>query len=348
MKNKILVTVVVPVYNVPEKFLRKCVDSLINQTLENIEIILIDDGTPNTSGKICDELSKIDNRIVVIHQQNLGLCGARNTGVKAAHGKWISFVDGDDWIEKNTYKTLYSAGENNNVDVVMFGYTKDYPSRSVKMSYDKYFQENRIYKSNDELKYLQRLILNYNANCAMAPTKFIRKSVIEKYSIYHDEELRQGAEGIEFNIRLFSKIKSAVFVNENFYHYIYNDESITTVHNEKNHQMVLNCFRKIKEEIDSCDEELIDWFYNRMKYVILTTAISGYFSPSNPEPYSIKKKKFKAYCKDSLVKETLKNNNMENIGFVRRITVFFIKYRMYIFINIISKLRVRQKSKRNR
>lgn len=343
MKTK--VSVIVPVYNVPERYLEKCVSSLVNQNLNDIEIILVDDGTPDTSGKLCDDFAKKDSRIKVIHQENKGLCGARNTGVKSSTGEWISFVDGDDWIEPNAYEKLYNIGTKNNVDVVMFGYVKDYPSKSVIMHYDKYFENKKVYNTSEDIAYLQKMILNYNANCAMAPTKFIRKSVIEKYNIYHDEKLRQGAEGIEFNIRLFSKIKSALFLNETFYHYIYNDESITTVHNEKNHQMVIDCFKKIKGEINNDDSEIMGWFYNRMKYVILTTAISGYFSRSNKEAYKIQKRKFKKYMSDTLVQETLKSKNYQGLSTTRKITLFFIKHRLFLLVKIISMVRTKQKSR---
>lgn len=343
MKTK--VSVIVPVYNVPEKYLEKCVSSLVNQTLNDIEIILVDDGTPDTSGKLCDVYAKKDSRIKVVHQENKGLCGARNTGVKSSTGEWISFVDGDDWIEPNAYEKLYNIGTKNNVDVVMFGYVKDYPSKSVIMHYDKYFENKKVYNTSEDIAYLQKMILNYNANCAMAPTKFIRKSVIEKYNIYHDEKLRQGAEGIEFNIRLFSKIKSALFLNETFYHYIYNDESITTVHNEKNHQMVIDCFKKIKGEINNDDSEIMGWFYNRMKYVILTTAISGYFSRSNKEAYKIQKRKFKKYMSDTLVQETLKSKNYQGLSTTRKVTLFFIKHRLFLLVKIISMVRTKQKSR---
>lgn len=343
MKPK--VSVIVPVYNVPEKYLEKCVSSLVNQTLKDIEIILVDDGTPNTSGKLCDKFAKKDNRIKVIHQENKGLCGARNTGVKSSNGEWISFVDGDDWIEPNAYEKLYYIGTKNNVDVVMFGYVKNYPSKSIVMHYEKYFENEKVYNTKEDISYLQKMILNYNANCAMAPTKFIKKSVIEKYNIFHDEKLRQGAEGIEFNIRLFSKIRSALFLNETFYHYIYNDESITTIHNEKNHQMVIDCFKKIKSEINNNDFEIMGWFYNRMKYVILTTAISGYFSGSNKEPYIIQKRKFKKYLSDTLVQETLKNENYHGLSPTRKITLFLIKHRLFLFVKLISTMRTKQKSR---
>lgn len=338
------VSIIVPVYNVPEKYLRVCIQSLINQTLKNIEIILVEDGTTDRSGFICDELANLDNRIKVIHQENKGLCGARNTGVLAASGEWISFVDGDDWVDHDTYENLYYNGTKFNVDVVMFGYIKEYPSKSIIMKY-KEFDDMKVYSGKEEINYIQKMILNYNANIAMAPTKFIKRKIIKKYNIYHDEKLRQGAEGIEFNIRLFSKIKSALFMNKQFYHYIYNDESITTVHNEKNHKMVVDCFKKIKNEIDNNDQEIMNWFYNRMKYVILTTAISGYFSESNKEKYNVQKKKFKEYMSDNLIQETLNNKNYYGLSGSRILTLFLIKNKIFLFVKIISKIRTRQKGK---
>lgn len=344
MNKKTKVSIVVPVYNVPEKYLRVCVESLINQTLKDIEIILVDDGSPNTSGIICNELANLDNRIKVIHQENKGLCAARNAGVLASNGEWISFVDGDDWVEIDTYKNLYNNGEKFNVDVVMYGYVKDYPSRSIRMNY-KEFENMKVYSGKKEVNYIKKMLLNYNANIAMVTTKFIKKEVIEKYNIYHDEKLKQGAEGIEYNIRLFSKIKTALFMDKQYYHYIYNNESITTVHNEKNHKMVVNCFKKIKSEIDNDDQEIMNWFYNRMKYVILTTAISGYFSESNKEKYSIQKKKFKEYMSDSLVQETLNNKSNYGLSKSRILTLFLIKNNLFLLVKIISKIRTRQKGR---
>ena len=90
-----LVSIVVPIYNV-EKYLKKCIDSIINQTYKNIEIILVDDGSTDNCGKICDEYTKTDNRIVVIHKKNGGLSDARNAGLDIAKGKYIAFVDSDD------------------------------------------------------------------------------------------------------------------------------------------------------------------------------------------------------------------------------------------------------------
>ena len=345
MKETIKISVIVPVYNVPSELLINCVNSIKNQTIKDIEIILIDDGTPETSGKVCDELSSKDKRIKVIHQDNKGLCGARNRGVNAANGKWITFVDGDDWIEKKTYETLYNKVEKYNADIGVFGYVKNYPTFSVNSNISKFFNEDKIYETKDDMKYLLSMTLNYNSNFSTVVTKFIRREFIINNNIFHDEELKQGAEGIEFNIRLFQKTKRVVFVNEDFYHYIYNSDSITNVHNENNHQLVVKCFEKIKEEISLESNDVIDWFYNRVKYVILTTAISGYFNPTNKEKYSIEKRKFKNFMDNKMLISALKNKNNNGISFIRKITLFFIKYRLYFLVKIIAYARYKQKNR---
>ena len=107
MNNQPLLSVIIPVYKV-EKYLRRCLDSIVNQTYKNLEIILVDDGSPDNSGKICDEYAQNDKRIKVIHQKNKGQGAARNTGIIAANGELITFVDSDDWIENNTYEIMVS------------------------------------------------------------------------------------------------------------------------------------------------------------------------------------------------------------------------------------------------
>lgn len=169
MNKQPLLSVIVPVYRV-EKFLKRCLDSIVNQTYKNLEIILIDDGSPDNSGKICDEYAKIDKRITVIHQLNLGLSQARNNGVAIATGEYITFVDSDDWIEKEMYEYMIETGENLNLDIIRCSVletngikckkilpTYNYCNKIIKGNevFDLYFKEflckivwNAVYKTN--------------------------------------------------------------------------------------------------------------------------------------------------------------------------------------------------------
>ena len=120
-----LISVIIPVYNV-ELYLRRCVDSVINQTYKLLEIILVDDGSTDSSGKICEEYSKTDNRIKVIHKTNGGLSDARNAGIEICKGDYITFVDSDDWIDPDLVKHLYDIIVKFNADISIGMYKKVY------------------------------------------------------------------------------------------------------------------------------------------------------------------------------------------------------------------------------
>lgn len=125
-----LISVIIPVYN-SEKYLPKCLNSVINQTYRNLEIILIDDGSTDGSGAICDEYAAKDSRIVCVHQPNSGVSKARNEGIKRVHGDYIHFPDSDDFLEPDTYEYLLGLMNEHQVDAVNFEYYVTYPSRET-------------------------------------------------------------------------------------------------------------------------------------------------------------------------------------------------------------------------
>lgn len=120
MKQDVLISVIVPVYNV-EKYLARCVDSILAQTHNHLEVILVDDGTKDSSGKICDEYAAKDSRIRVIHKENGGLSSARNAGINIAQGEYLSFVDSDDWIEPDALESLLNVVLREQVELVIGG-----------------------------------------------------------------------------------------------------------------------------------------------------------------------------------------------------------------------------------
>lgn len=125
-----LVSIIVPMYNV-EPFIEECIDSLLRQTLSDIEIILVNDGTPDRSGEIAEDYAKRDTRIRVIHQENGGLSSARNAGIKAARGTYIGFVDGDDYVSSAMFQRLIEEAEQNRLDIAGCGFYKQSADRRV-------------------------------------------------------------------------------------------------------------------------------------------------------------------------------------------------------------------------
>ena len=124
------ISVVVPVYKV-EPYLRKCLDSIVNQTYRDLEIILIDDGSPDNCGRICDEYAERDARIRVVHQENSGLSAARNAGLKLVSGSYIGFVDSDDWIEPDMYSYLLGNALEYQADIAVCSRTEQHMDRTV-------------------------------------------------------------------------------------------------------------------------------------------------------------------------------------------------------------------------
>lgn len=186
-------------------FLPQCVDSLLSQTYKDIEIILVDDGSPDETGKLCDEYAKKDNRIKVIHKQNEGLAAARNTGQDAATGFAMMFVDSDDWLEPDCCEKAMQAMLKNDVELVMFDeYFNNPNSQDVVHS----FKDDvgaRVFNAQD-CKKLQARVLDFNGEIAMAFQKLMRLDYLRKYNIRHVDELKQGAEGFEDEMIWLAKV----------------------------------------------------------------------------------------------------------------------------------------------
>lgn len=124
-----MISIIVPVYNV-EKYVRKCLDSVVNQAYKDLEILIVDDGSTDGSGKICDEYKK-DDRVKVFHTENRGLSAARNYGIDRAHGEWIGFVDSDDWIEPDMYEVLLKSALETDADIVECGVYTEYSNKAI-------------------------------------------------------------------------------------------------------------------------------------------------------------------------------------------------------------------------
>ncbi len=340
--NECYVSIIVPIYKVPEKYLEKCIKSIQNQSVKDIEIILVDDGSPDMCGNICDEYAQNDNRIKVIHKKNAGLSAARNTGEEVAQGKYIMFVDGDDWIEPDMCKEMYLKAEGTNSQLVMCGLSRDYENKVEK--YKIALEDNKVYQGG-ECKWLQQQLLVYSSNIAVAYAKLIRREFLKKNDIYHNEVLRQGAEGLEFNLRLFDKLDRATFIDKPYYHYMYNENSISSVSTEENNKYVINCFNSIYQFISKSknSELLIPWFYNRLLYVIVTTAISGYFNPDNEKSYKERKKGFNNYLKTPIVQDALNNKNWQGLSKQRITVLWLVKCRLYFGIELLGLIRRWQK-----
>lgn len=241
------VSVVVPIYNV-EQYLPQCVDSIISQTLKEIEIILVDDGSPDSSGKIAEKYAKQDSRIKVLHKKNGGLSDARNFGMEAAIGEYISFIDSDDWIESNMLEDMYKASIKNNADVVVAGEIIEYINESyfIKETFEKFHiatNSNKIKKAVFHM--CERGVFNVVWNKIYKREFIVRNN----YKFIKDA---MPAEDIIFNCTVFSNIQSLVLMNTAYYHYAKrNVETYVTRYSPNAYNVFLSRYNKFKELFSS-------------------------------------------------------------------------------------------------
>lgn len=209
------VSVIVPIYNA-ELYLQECVDSLLNQSLQNIEIFLIDDGSTDHSREIISQYSKSDHRIKVILQKNAGPSRARNAGIDAAAGQYITFVDADDWVDRDAYLALYSKAVEQDVDVVFTPLHYQFPDSAND------FVRNYPLKANAVLneQAIKRSILPdflYSGSYGN-PFKVYKSDLIKQYGILFAEDRSLGEDWL-FNMDVFTYCKTVVYVNTPYYHY---------------------------------------------------------------------------------------------------------------------------------
>ena len=339
------VSILVPVYKVPERFLRKNIESCIHQTLNDIEIILVDDGSPDNCGRICDEYASQDSRIKVIHQENKGLSAARNRAFDVASGEYITFLDGDDYLEPEACEIAYKCAKEHKVEIVMWSEFLEFPHHT---EISKPFGNKELEFRNDECKKLQIRVLDFNGMIAQVFSKLINRRFLSKYNIRHVDNLKQGAEGFVFNIQLFEHATSAYYLPTPLLHYTYNEKSISHSSSEENNYLIIRCFEWIKEYIQSSKnkETLENKLYNRMLYVICTTAITSYFNPNNPDLHQEKVKKFKKFMNEPLVSYSLKNASREGTSFERKVVLFLVKTHQYFVLEILAKMRRKQLAER--
>lgn len=222
-----LISVIIPVYNV-EKYLCKCIDSTLAQTYTNIEIMLIDDGSTDNSGKICDEYVLKDARIKVIHQPNAGVSAARNAGLDLAKGEYVCFVDADDTVKEEYIYSLFSPIGNKRCDIAMCGYSiVSYSMESMAGQVKKNIKGN-IRKCFGEI------YINGGGGPLISPAlKIFNKSILERFNIRFDVKINFGEDRL-FALQYYKHVDSFCFIRECLYRYFHHGAgSATEIYTKK-------------------------------------------------------------------------------------------------------------------
>lgn len=227
-----LISVIVPVYNV-EEFLPACIESLMAQTYGNIEILLIDDGAKDSSGKICDSYASLDPRIKVIHKENAGVAEARNTGMENMSGEYFCFVDGDDYVNKDYVNVMYSLMTEHNADISMCGYIFKWSDGREKRTKNFEYADEHIFSNsgNEALSLMLYSKIYFPSCCCKLYSRNKIRFNFGHYSIGED---------MLASINYFQQAEKVVMSNKPLYYYIQNDESVMhSVNPDKIFDMVI-------------------------------------------------------------------------------------------------------------
>lgn len=211
MESSSLISVIIPVYKV-EKYLSKCIESIINQTWRNLQIVLVDDGSPDACPKICDYYAARDSRIEVIHQKNAGVSAARNAGLRRGKGDWISFIDSDDCIALTTYQKLMENVQSESPDCVMYDW-------SIVDDLGNIVTPKKEKQITDVMNHKQALELYFDVPSQIrrgVTTKLFRADIVKSNNMYFDQTIHASEDCI-FLVDYLLKCKKVTFVNEELY-----------------------------------------------------------------------------------------------------------------------------------
>lgn len=313
-----LISVIVPAYNI-ENYIERSIRSIMNQTYQNLEIIIVDDGSKDSTGMIIDRLAKEDSRIIPIHKTNDGVSAARNTALDIARGDYIGFVDGDDYIEKNMYERLLSNAIKYKADISHCGYQMVFPNRVD------YYYDTKEIRIQDKAQGVFDLIKADRVEPGLC-NKLYKKKIIGNNRL--NKEIRNN-EDLLFNYNIFKKSYKSVFEDIAMYHYMIRSNSAST--SDINIHKMEDPLKVIKIMMEQEDGEV--YLLLEKRYVYLLEKISS-MKIYNKEQIlcQIQKQRRKELCQ-LLKNETLKAKYSLKEMIQLKLAAYFP--RGYRFLNLI-------------
>lgn len=245
------ISIIIPIYNV-DKYLEKCLDSILNQTFKDFEVILVNDGSTDNSDIIIDRYSKLDNRLKAIHQKNGGVSHARNVGVKASKGEYIGFVDPDDWIYEDMFMNLYEVAISTNSDIVVCRHYRQVDGQIINKD-----EESEYIKEMNNKDGMKELFKGQLYRFALWNKLFIRH-------LFDEIEFPEGRihEDLSTTYKLFSKARKITYTNYSGYVYVKRENSILTTKFNKERLQSFIAWEEILEFMKK--------YYNDIYYIVIS------------------------------------------------------------------------------
>lgn len=248
------VSVIIPCYGV-EKYLDRCMESVVNQTLQEIEIILVDDGSPDRVPEMCDEYARHDSRVKVIHKPNAGLGYARNSGLEIATGEYVAFVDSDDYIDTRMYEELYEKAKASDCDAVLCGFNIE--SIHGVWTKSSEVKEYVVWRGQQVADFMLDMVASA-PKVAMERKYYMsvwhaiyRRKIITDNGIKFLSERDVASEDIPFQVDFFKQSRIVAYLNNNYYYYCSNDTSLTATYKSEKYDRFKTLHYILKEKLKS-------------------------------------------------------------------------------------------------
>lgn len=326
-------SIVVPIYNVDKKVLCECIDTLLNQSLSNIEIILVNDGSTNGIDKICDYYGNKDGRIVVIHKENTGVSASRNIGIKKAKAEWLLFVDPDDWIDLNLCKEIKEVNQKCDADILIFTHYSGVKGNEKSRLYG---EKDILLFSKAEHDLLQLSILfGYNGyrplEIGSIWGKLYRKEMLLKNNILFNEGLPRAQDRI-FNLYAIEFAEKIAFFNKALYHYRFNNISVSRKYKPDTYLYLAKTINAAENFIEEYKKSVkFLKAYQVFTIINLFEALNlSVFNEQSKDRFLIKRKNYFSIIKLEPYKSAIKTIQYRMLDSKKnRFKLFFLKFNLF-------------------
>ncbi len=334
-----MISIVIPVYKV-EKYLPRCLDSIIAQTYTDWECILVDDKSPDNSGKICDAYAEKDRRFVVLHKENSGANLSREAGFKIVHGEYIIFLDSDDCHEKNMLEKLHTAICENEADMAICSWSSNMSDKST----NHYLPTDEHFIKNEDIveKYLIPSVWSLPGQDGYPSFWCLR--LIKKCCIPEDcfvSERNALPEDLISQIHIALRVKRIAIVNEPLYHYWLTPNSLTNTIVNSGLEKRIECYRQIKKLLEE-NNLWIDSTRERMDYFLVCAIHFAVTNACRMDSYSSAKKIFNDITKDSLLSDIISSYDFSKCGLQKKMIKQSLSLRLFYPLYKYMRWRIRK------
>lgn len=337
-----LVSIIVPVYNV-EKYLRECLESILKQTYKELDVILIDDGSQDNSGRICDEYAKKYNIFKVIHKKNEGLGRARNTGLDFISGNYVIFLDSDDYIDSDYVEVLMNKLIDQSVDMCKSGFKRVDNSGQI---FDTIDYHNEIFEGKKACKELLPRMIGSRPDKKDSLEMAVCGAIynvkpIKEYGLRFPSERELISEDLVFNIDYMQYANGAITISYTGYNYRLNVGSLTTQYRSDRFEASCFFYQEMKKKLENLNyDEITMLRLSRMFFIYIRMCIAQ----ENTKISKLAKKEgitnIKKICKNSLVKEVIDNYPVKKMGIKQQVFLILVRNNAARILSLFAQLSV--------